>query len=150
MLNFNRIWTRSQKLQLKLTIQFAMFFIIVAGFIYFYFTNKFEEQINDKYQYKADVFVNFFMQNPQIFFERKFSDTEIIKKILELNNAVYLVVESSSGELLDALNLEIAEKSLYILAKSDDNKISKDEKVYRVEMPIITSNISGKIYVGFG
>jgi len=150
MFNFNRIWTRSQKLQLKLTIQFAMFFIIVAGFIYFYFTNKFEEQVNDKYRYKADVFVNFFTQNPQIFFERKFSDTEIIQKLLELNNAVYLVVENSSGELLDALNLEVAEKSLYILAKSDDNRISKDEKVYRVELPIKTTEISGKIYVGFG
>lgn len=141
--------TRSQKLQLKLTIQFALFFIIVAGFIFFYFTNKFEEQVNDKYQYKANVFVNFFTQNPQIFIDRKFTDTEIITRLLELNNAVYLVVENSSGELLDALNLEAAEKSFYILAKSDDNKISKDEKVYRVELPIKTKEASGKIYVGF-
>ena len=141
--------TRSQKLQLKLTIQFALFFIIVAGFIFFYFTNKFEEQVNDKYQYKANVFVNFFTQNPQIFIDRKFTDTEIITRLLELNNAVYLVVENSSGELLDALNLEVAEKSFYILAKSDDNKISKDEKVYRVELPINTKEASGKIYVGF-
>ena len=141
--------TRSQKLQLKLTIQFALFFIIVAGFIFFYFTNKFEEQVNDKYQYKANVFVNFFTQNPQIFIDRKFTDTEIITRLLELNNAVYLVVENSSGELLDALNLEVAEKSFYILAKSDDNKISKDEKVYRVELPIKTKEASGKIYVGF-
>jgi len=141
--------TRSQKLQLKLTIQFALFFIIVAGFIFFYFTNKFEEQVNDKYQYKANVFVNFFTQNPQIFIDRKFTDTEIITRLLELNNAVYLVVENSSGELLDALNLDVAEKSFYILAKSDDNKISKDEKVYRVELPIKTKEASGKIYVGF-
>jgi len=141
--------TRSQKLQLKLTIQFALFFIIVAGFIFFYFTNKFEEQVNDKYQYKANVFVNFFTQNPQIFIDRKFTDTEIITRLLELNNAVYLVVENSSGELLDALNLDVAEKSFYILAKSDDNKISKDEKVYRVELPINTKEASGKIYVGF-
>ena len=141
--------TRSQKLQLKLTIQFALFFIIVAGFIFFYFTNKFEDQVNDKYQYKANVFVNFFTQNPQIFIDRKFTDTEIITRLLELNNAVYLVVENSSGELLDALNLEAAEKSFYILAKSDDNKISKDEKVYRVELPIKTKEASGKIYVGF-
>ena len=141
--------TRSQKLQLKLTIQFSLFFIIISGLIYFYFTNKFEEQVNDKYQYKADVFVNFFTQNPQIFIDRKFSDTEIITRLLELNNAVYLVVENSSGELLDALNLEVAEKNLYILAKSDDNKISKDEKVYRVELPIKTKETSGKIYVGF-
>ena len=141
--------TRSQKLQLKLTIQFALFFIIVAGFIFFYFTNKFEEQVNDKYQYKASVFVNFFTQNPQIFIDRKFTDTEIITRLLELNNAVYLVVENSTGEILDALNLDVAEKSFYILAKSDDNKISKDEKVYRVELPVKTKEASGKIYVGF-
>jgi PAS domain S-box-containing protein len=141
--------TRSQKLQLKLTIQFALFFIIIAGFIYFYFTSKFEEQINDKYQYKADVFVNFFVQNPQIFLEGKFTDYEIITRLSELNDAVYLVVEGSSGALLDALNLEIAERNLYILAKNDDNKISKDEKVYRVELPIKSNQASGKIYVGF-
>ena len=121
----------------------------MPGSSYFYFTNKFEEQVNDKYQYKANVFVNFFTQNPQIFIDNKFTDTEIITRLLELNNAVYLVVENSSGELLDALNLEVAEKSFYILAKSDDNKISKDEKVYRVELPINTKEASGKIYVGF-
>jgi PAS domain S-box-containing protein len=150
MFNFNRIKrTRSQKLQLKLTIQFALFFIIVSGFIYFYFTNKVEDQVNEKYTYKADVFVNFFTQNPQIFFDNKFTDSEIINKILELNDAVYLVVENSSGEMLDALNLEMAEKSLYILTKADGEGISKDEKVYRVKLPIKTQDISGNIYVGF-
>ena len=141
--------TRSQKLQLKLTIQFALFFVIIAGFIFFYFTNKFEEQVNDKYQYKASVFVNFFTQNPQIFIDRKFTDTEIITRLLKLHNALYLVVENPSGELLYPLNLKIKKKSFYILAKSDDNRISKDEKVYRVELPIKTEEASGKIYVGF-
>jgi PAS domain S-box-containing protein len=150
MFNFNRIKrTRSQKLQLKLTIQFALFFIIVSGFIYFYFTNKVEDQVNEKYTYKADVFVNFFTQNPQIFVDKKFTDSEIINKILELNDAVYLVVENSSGEMLDALNLEVAENSLYILTKADGEGISKDEKIYRVKLPINTQDISGKIYVGF-
>ena len=150
MFNFNRIKrTRSQKLQLKLTIQFALFFIIVSGFIYFYFTNKVEDQVNEKYTYKADVFVNFFTQNPQIFVDKKFTDSDIINKILELNDAVYLVVENSSGEMLDALNLEVAEKSLYILTKADGEGISKDEKIYRVKLPIESSDISGNIYVGF-
>ena len=149
MFNFNKIWTKSQKLQLKLTIQFSLFFILVSGFIYFYFTTKFEEQVNEKYTYKADVFVNFFSQNSQVFSEKKFSDPEIVQKLLNLNKAVYLVVENASGEMIDALNLEIAEKNLYILAKSDGEGISKDEKVYRVRLPIKTENISGKIYVGF-
>lgn len=141
--------TQSQKLQLKLTIQFALFFIIISGFVYFYFTSKYEDQINEKYTYKADVFINFFTQNPQIFFEKKFTDIEIFRKILELNDAVYLVVENSSGELLDALNLEVAERNLYILAKTEGEGISKDEMVYRVRLPIKTEGISGKIYVGF-
>jgi PAS domain S-box-containing protein len=150
MFNLNKTKrTRSQKLQLKLTIQFALFFIIVSGFIYFYFTNKVEEQVNEKYTYKANVFVNFFTQNPQIFFDKKFTDAAIINKLLELNDAVYLVVENSSGVLLDALNLETAENSLYILAKADGEGISKDEKVYRVKLPIKTPDISGNIYVGF-
>ena len=126
-----------------------MFFVLISGFIYFYFTNKIEEQINEKYTYKADVFVNFFTQNPQIFIENKFTDTEIINKLLDLNDAVYLVVENSSGELLDALNLDIAEKNLYILTKIDGEGISKDETVYRVKLSISTKDISGKIYVGF-
>ncbi|HMN23108.1 MAG TPA: PAS domain-containing sensor histidine kinase [Ignavibacteriaceae bacterium] len=150
MLNFNKKGrTRSQKLQLKLTIQFALFFILVAGFIYFYFTNKFEEQINDKYTYKADLFVNYFSQAPQIFIDKKFSDPAAVGKILELNDAVYLVIENSSGELLDALNLDIAEKNLYILAKSGSEGISQDESVYRVKLAIKAYDASGNIYVGF-
>ena len=118
MLNFNRLKrSRSQKLQLKLTIQFALFFILVSGFIYFYFTNKFEGQINEKYTYKADVFINFFIQNPQVFSEKKFTDPEILQQLLFLNGAVYLVVEGSNGDYLDALNLEAAEKNLYILTQ---------------------------------
>lgn len=141
--------SKSQKLQLKLTIEFALFFIVVSAFIFFYFTEKFEDQVNDKYTYKADVFVNFFKQNPNVFTEKKFSDQEIVSRLLDLNNAVYLVVEGSEGELLDAINLDVAENNLYILSKSDGEGISKDEKVYRVQLPIHTNNISGKIYVGF-
>lgn len=149
MFNFNRIWTKSQKLQLRLTIQFALFFILVSGFIYIYFTTKFEDQVNEKYTYKADVFINYFKQNPQVFIDRKFSDPEILEKLLHFNDAVYLVVEGSSGEILDALNLDLAEKQLYILAKADGEGISKDEKFYRIRLPIKVEDIKGKIYVGF-
>ena len=141
--------SKSQKLQLKLTIEFALFFIVISVFIFFYFTQKFEEQINDKYTYKADVFVNFFKQNPQIFLDKKFDDVEIINKLIDLNQAVYLVVENSDGQILDAVNLDVAEKNLYILAKSDGEGISKDEKVYRVRLPIKGEYASGRIYVGF-
>ena len=38
---------KPQKLQLSLTIQFAVFFIVVAGLIYYYFSPKFEEEVLD-------------------------------------------------------------------------------------------------------
>ncbi len=149
MLNFNKKRTRSQKLQLKLTIQFALFFIIVSVFIFYYFTHKFEEQVNDKYAYKADLFVNYFSQAPQIFIDKKFSGPADVEKLMELNDAVYLVIENSAGEMLDAINLDLAEKNFYILAKSGIDGISKDESVYRIKLPINASIASGNIYVGF-
>ncbi|MDY0082480.1 MAG: PAS domain-containing sensor histidine kinase [Ignavibacteriaceae bacterium] len=141
--------SKSQKLQLKLTIEFALFFIVISVFIFVHFTNKFEDQINDKYAYKADVFVNYFRQSPNAFTDEKFSDKAAISNLLDLNRAVYLVIEKPSGEILDAINLDIAENNLYVLSKSQKEGISQDEKVYRVALSIEGDNVSGKIYVGF-
>lgn len=141
--------SKSQKLQLKLTIEFALFFIVVSVFIFIHFTRKFEDQINDKYVYKADVFVNFFKQSPNAFTGEKLADKEAVSNLLDLNGAVYLVIEKPTGEILDAINLDIAENNLYVLSKTNREGISKDEKVYRIALPVEGDNISGKIYVGF-
>jgi len=141
--------SKSQKLQLKLTIEFALFFIVVSVFIFIHFTKKFEDQINDKYVYKADVFVNFFKQSPNAFTGEKLADKEAVANLLDLNGAVYLVIEKPTGEILDAINLDIAENNLYVLSKTNREGISKDEKVYRIALPVEGDNISGKIYVGF-
>lgn len=141
--------SKSQKLQLKLTIEFALFFIVVSVFIFIHFTKKFEDQINDKYAYKADVFVNFFKQSPNAFTGEKLADKEAVANLLDLNGAVYLVIEKPTGEILDAINLDIAENNLYVLSKTNREGISKDEKVYRIALPVEGDNISGKIYVGF-
>ena len=141
--------SKSQKLQLKLTIEFALFFIVVSVFIFIHFTKKFEAQINDKYVYKADVFVNFFKQSPNAFTGEKLADKEAVSNLLDLNGAVYLVIEKPTGEILDAINLDIAENNLYVLSKTNREGISKDEKVYRIALPVEGDNISGKIYVGF-
>lgn len=141
--------SKSQKLQLRLTIEFALFFIVVAVFIFVYFTRKFEDQINEKYAYKADVFINFFKQSPNSFTDKEFTDKEAISNLLQLNGAVYLVIEKPSGEILDAINLDIAENNLYVLSKSQKEGISQDEKVYRVALPVEREKVTGKIYVGF-
>ena len=140
----------SQKLQLKLTLEFSLFFIIISVFIYFYTTTKFEDQLMEKYRYKASIFNNYLEQNPQIFVKKKFADKESVKNLLELNDGIYLVVENNSGEVFDAINLDLAEKNFYILAKKDYEGISKDENIFSIVLPVShNKNPAGKIYVGF-
>lgn len=142
--------SRSQKLQLKLTLEFSLFFIIIAGLIYYFTTIKFEDQVIDKYRYKASVFVNYLDQNPQVFLDKKITDKESFAKLLELNDAIYLVVENKSGVVLDAINLEAAEKNYYVLAKKNYEGISKDESIFSIVLPIeVNKNIIGRVYVGF-
>ncbi len=142
--------SRSQKLQLKLTLEFSLFFIIVAVLVYYFSVSKFEDQLMDKYRYKASVFSNFVEQNPQIIFKKKFPDEESAVKLLELNDALYLVVENKSGEIAAALNMEIAERNLYILSKKNYEGISKDESIFSIVLPLhVNKENIGKLYVGF-
>lgn len=141
---------RSQKLQLKLTLEFSVFFIIVSAFIYFYTTIRFEDQLMEKYRYKGSLFVNYLQQNPHIFINRKFFDVESTNKLLELNEALYLVVEDSNGQVFDGINLDIAEQNFYILSRKDYEGISKDQKIFSIVLPVKINNAeAGKIYVGF-
>lgn len=142
--------SRSQKLQLKLTLEFSLFFILVAALVYYYTVTKFEDQLMDKYRYKASVFSNFIEQNPQIIFKKSFSDNESTEKLLELNDALYLVVENKAGEIAAAINIDVAESNFYILSKKNYEGISKDEKIFSIVLPIhVDKEVIGKIYVGF-
>ena len=142
--------SQSQKLQTKLTLEFSIFFIVISALIYFYFSSKLEEQLLDKYKYKASVFVNYIEQYPQIFIDKKFTDQEGANKLLELNDGLYLVAENTSGEVLGGINLDQAEKNLYILSSKNYEGLSKDQAVYSIVLPIkVKDQNLGKIYVGF-
>jgi len=140
---------KPQKLQLSLTIQFAVFFIIVAGLIYYYFSQKFEEEVLDKFKFKAEMLTKFLEQNPQFFWVNKIEDKTQLIQLMFLNDVSYLVLENNTGQLVDAVNLDIAEEYLYVAANDNDN-ISFDETIYRVVLPVNQDNIQqGKAYLGF-
>ena len=140
---------KPQKLQLSLTIQFAVFFIIVAGLIYYYFSQKFEEEVLDKFKFKAEMLTKFLEQNPQFFWANKIEDKTQLIQLMFLNDVSYLVLENNTGELVDAVNLDIAEEYLYVAANDNDN-ISFDETIYRVVLPVNQDQIQqGKAYLGF-
>ena len=140
---------KPQKIQLSLTIQFAAFFIIVAGLIYYYVSQKFEEEVLDKYKFKAEILTNFIKQNPKYFLNNKIDDKTQLIQLMSLNDVPYLVLENKHGVLIDAINLDVAEYYLYVAANNDDN-ISFDKTVYRVVMPITIDPVQeGKVYIGF-
>lgn len=137
------------KLQLSLTIQFAVFFIIVAAFIYFYFSQKFEEEVLDKFMFKAEVITKFIEQNPDYFDSKIVTDKTEIIQLMALNEINYLVIENQKGELVDAVNLDLAEYYLYVSADKRDY-ISFDESIYKIVIPIRHDEMRiGKVYLGF-
>lgn len=139
----------SQKLQLKLTIEFAIFFIIVSTVIYIFTTEKFESDLREKFEYKASIFANYLEQNPQFFWTDSIDNKELLVKLAQLNDAEYLVVENSRGRLIDAINLDVAEKYLYIRSDADGG-ISEDKQIYRTAKPVYPTKIlAGKFYAGF-
>lgn len=143
---------KPQKLQLSLTIQFAVFFILVTAFIYLYFSQKFEEEVLDKFQFKSQIVTKFLEANldgnPDYFSKIKKEDKTQLEQLMKLNDAEYLVIEDDHGRFLDAINLKIAENYFYVAANNDDN-ISFDETIYRVVLPVkISEHRTGKVYLG--
>ena len=139
---------KPQKLQLSLTIQFAVFFVLITVFIYGYFSQKFEEEVLDKFTFKSEIMANFLELNPQFFVANNNEDKTQLLQLMILNEVKYLVIEDQDGHMIDAIHLDIAEYYLYVAANNNDN-ISFDETTYRVVLPLmLRSNSIGKVYLG--
>jgi PAS domain S-box-containing protein len=68
---------------------------------------------------------------------------------MSLNEINYLVLENHKGELVDAVNLDLAEYYLYVSADKRDY-ISLDETIYKVVLQINEGKTQlGKVYLGF-
>lgn len=137
------------KLQLKLTVEFAFFFIIVSGFIFFYFINSFEQEALDKYRYKARMISNYLVQNPLLLQEEKFYQRPQLKELIEINDATYILLEGVNGRILDAINVN-ENNSEYYLNTRNDAGISREDNLVRIQMPFMANNMEiGKLFVGF-
>ncbi|OGU71687.1 MAG: hypothetical protein A2V93_11165 [Ignavibacteria bacterium RBG_16_34_14] len=138
---------KSRKLELKFTIEFSIFFLILLASIYIYIVRTVEADVYEKYVYKSEVFSNFFKQNPETFQTSNINDKETLNKLVDLNEALYLIVESSDGLIIYAINIEVAEQNQYLINSSE---ISKDNLIFKISQPVISDNMElGRIYVGF-
>ncbi|MBT8379880.1 MAG: PAS domain-containing sensor histidine kinase [Ignavibacteria bacterium] len=140
---------KPKKLQLSLTLQFAAFFILVAGFIYFYFSQKFEDDVLEKFKFKAEVITKYIEQNPRVFWNHELDDKSQLLQLMYFNDITYLVLVNNDGKLIDAVNFDIAEYYSYTTIKNT-NTISFDESLYQVVVPIYDNHFQkGKAYLGF-
>lgn len=140
---------KPQKLQFQLTLKFALFFIFIAGLIYWHFSNKFEEEVLNVYRYKAKSISNYLEQIPETFWLRNIEDKDEVRRLMTLNEASYIVLEDNNGMIIDAVNIDLAEQQLYVKTKNV-NEISFTNSIYKVVQPIYARNRKiGQVYVGF-
>jgi len=144
-----RVTRGFNKLQLKLTIEFAVFFVVVSGFIYFYFISSFENEALDKFRYKATMISNYLERNPLLLQEQKFYEKSQLKNLLEMNDAKVLILEDLHGRVLDAVNVD-QENSDYFINTRTTEGISKEDNLVRIELPFIAKKLEiGKLFIGF-
>ena len=140
---------RFKKLQFKLTIEFTFFFIIVSGFIYFYFINSFEDEAMEQFRYKARMISNYIEQNPYIFWEEKFYERSQLEQLIKINDAEYLVLKDRDGKVLNAISFN-QDKSASYISTGNAGGISKVDGLFHIQLPIIANMQEiGKLFVGF-
>ncbi len=140
---------RFKTLQLSLTIEFAFFFIIVSGFIYFYFINSLENEALEKFRYKARTISNYIEQNPDISWEQKFYDRSQLLQLIKINDAEYIVLKDRDGNILDAMNVNEDNSANYVYTGIDGG-ISEEDKLFHIQLPIIANKLQvGKLFVRF-
>lgn len=140
---------KGSKLQFKLTLQFALFFVAVAAIIFFYFSKKFEEETLEHFRFKARVIQSFLEQNPETFWNKECVVKDKLKELMKLNDAYYLVIEDKEGAVIDAINVNYAESNFYVTTKTSEG-ISPDKSVYRVKAPITAREmLIGRVFIGF-
>jgi hypothetical protein len=139
---------KSRKPRLKFTISFSIFFLILLASVTFYIIKAYETDAYEKYNYKSRAFLNFIKQNPEAFQTSKKIDKEL-NKLVDLNEALYLVVEGKDGEVSSAVNIKIAEQKLYSQVEQPSD-ITKDNPIFKISLPVISENVElGRIYLAF-
>jgi PAS domain S-box-containing protein len=139
----------SRKIHLKLTLKFAPFFILVSVIIYWYLSTKYEDEVLELFQIKSNTITKFFQQARQPFTEWTVEEKKNVHELIYRNEAAYVVLEDSRGIMVDAVNLEYADKKYY-LNIDDPGDISLDKSIHKVAIPITFGDlVVGKVYVGF-
>ncbi|NNG27851.1 MAG: PAS domain-containing sensor histidine kinase [Ignavibacteriaceae bacterium] len=140
---------KPQKLQFQLTLKFSLFFVALSAITYFYFAQQFEEDYSRPFKANAKVILNFLEQNPESFWTNEFGGRDKLPELLQINEVDYAVILDNNGNLIDAYNIDSAEKNLYIKT-SNSESLSLNKSIYQVVLPITANRmVVGRLFVGF-
>jgi len=140
---------KPQKLQFQLTLKFSLLFVALSAITYFYFAQQFEEDYSRPFIAKAKVVLNFLEQNPESFWTNEFGGKDKLPELLQINEVDYAVILDNNGNLIDAYNIDSAEKNLYIKT-SNSKSLSLNKSVYQVVLPITANRmVVGRLFIGF-
>jgi len=140
---------KPQKLQFQLTLKFSLFFVILRAITYFYFAQQFDEDYSRPFKAKAKVILNYLEQNPESFWTNEFGGRDKLPELLQINEVDYAVILDNDGNLIDAYNIDSAEKNLYIKT-SNAERLSLGQSVYKIVLPINANRmVVGRLFIGF-
>jgi PAS domain S-box-containing protein len=92
---------------------------------------------------------NYLVQNPLLLQEQKFYERAQLTKLMEINDAKYLVLENINGRVLDEINVN-QENSKYYLNTKTAGGISTEDNLVRIQLPFIAHKMEiGKLFIGF-
>lgn len=139
----------SRKFQFKLTVAFSLIFLLLSGISYLYFTNMFGKRELEKFNIKADIFLSYFENNPDVVSGKQIGDTEFLSTLIDFNKVNYIVLKNNAGQLIKIFNSDEGANN-YLLSKKYGAGIDFDNKVYRFLAPIFSDGVkSGELMIGF-
>ncbi|MGE5805223.1 MAG: PAS domain S-box protein, partial [Ignavibacteria bacterium] len=151
MMNFvQNISSWFSKLRVKFTISASIITAFISLAIFFYFSQRFEEERKKAFQDNSNIALKSIAITSGLELSSGNSSLdETIDALLSANRIVYMVIIDTADNVIRAYNLPVAENNNF-KSTANNEKIGKNESIFRKTGQIISKNhIIGKIFLGF-
>lgn len=151
MMNFvQNISSWVSKLRVKFTISASIITAFISLAIFFYFSQRFEEERKKAFQDNSNIALKSIAVTSGLELSSGNSVLdETIEVLLSANRIVYMVIIDTADNVIRAYNLPGAENNNF-KSTANNEKIGKNESIFRKTGQIISKNhIIGKIFLGF-
>ncbi|MGE5859808.1 MAG: PAS domain S-box protein [Ignavibacteria bacterium] len=151
MMNFvQNISSWFSKLRVKFTISASIITAFISLAIFFYFSQRFEEERKKAFQDNSNIALKSIAITSGLELSSGNSSLdETIDALLSANRIVYMVIIDTADNVIRAYNLPGAENNNF-KSTANNEKIDKNEIILRKTGQIIYKNhIIGKIFLGF-